>query len=95
MMVADQPEDAVLGEDCGFVVERAVAKVKGETGGNPIAVSDLNEITCRESGAFECFENKESVKGSLRSTDRNRVGGHLCCCEKGCREQEKEPRGTI
>jgi hypothetical protein len=89
-MVADQPEDAVLGEDCGFVVERAVAKVKGETGGNPIAVSDLNEITCRESGAFECFENKESVKGSLRSTDRNGVGERECRYQKACREEEKE-----
>ena len=30
VMVADQPEDAALGEDGGLLVERAVAKVKSE-----------------------------------------------------------------
>ena len=49
-------------------------------------MSDLNEITCGESGAFERFENEESMKGSLCSTDRNRIGEHLRRYEKACRK---------
>src|SRR5882757_4673900 len=44
VMVADQPEDSVLGEDGGLVVEGAIAKVKGEPRSNPVAMSDLNEF---------------------------------------------------
>jgi hypothetical protein len=35
------------------------------------------------------------VKGSLCSTDGNRVGEQERGYEKACREQEKEPRGSI
>jgi len=42
-------------------------------------MGDLNEITRGEGGAFERFENEESVKGSLGAAHRNRVGGDLRC----------------
>jgi hypothetical protein len=42
--VADQAEGAALGEDGCFIVQRAVAKVKGESRGDAVAVCDLNEI---------------------------------------------------
>jgi hypothetical protein len=42
--VANQPEGAALGEDGCFVVERAVAKVKGEPRGDTVAVCDLNDF---------------------------------------------------
>ncbi len=93
-MVADQPEDVVLGEDGCLIIERAIAKVKGETGGDTIAMSDLNEITRGEDSAFARFKDEESVKGSLCATYRNRVGGHLRCCDKTHREQKQPPRGT-
>jgi hypothetical protein len=82
VMIADQPKGATLGEDRCFIIERAVAKVKGEPRSNPVAMSDLNEITCGESGTVERFENEESMKGSLCSTDRNRIGEHLRRYEK-------------
>jgi hypothetical protein len=94
-MVADQPEDAALRKDCGLIIERAIAKVKGKPRSNPVAVSDLNEITRGESDALKRFENEKSVKGSLGAAYRNRVGGHLrCCCEKTHREPKRPPRGT-
>ena len=49
-------------------------------------MSDLNEITRGEGGAFERFENEESVGGSLCSTDGNRVGEQERRYEKACRE---------
>lgn len=95
VMIADEAEDLVLREDGDLVVEGAIAKVKGKTGGDTIAVSDLNEITRGEGGAFERFENEESVKGPLRATYRYGVGGHLrCCCEKTRREQKRPPGET-
>ena len=78
-----------------MIIERAVAKVKGEPRSNPVAMSDLNEIARGEGGAFERFENEESVEGSLRAAYRNRVGGHLHCCEKTHREWKQTPKGTI
>src|SRR5947209_18537190 len=95
-MIADQPEDSVLGEDGCLIIERAVAKVKGKPRSDPVAVSDLNEITRGESDTLKRFENEESVEGSLGAAYRNRVGGHLrCCCEKTHRERKQTPKGTI
>src|SRR5882757_7461701 len=90
VMVADQPEDSVLSKDGDLVVEGAIAKVKGKTGGDTIAVSDLNEFTCGEGGAFERFENEESMEGSLSAAHRNRVGGHLRCCGKKTQRERKQ-----
>jgi hypothetical protein len=96
VMIADEAEDLVLREDGDLVVEGAIAKVKGKTGGDTMAVSDLNEIARGEDGAFERFENEESMKGSLGTAYRNRVGGHpRCCCEKTQRERKQTPKGTI
>ena len=94
-MVADQAEGGTLGEDCRFIIERAVAEVKSKPRGDAIAVCDLNEITRGEGGAFERFENEKSVEGSLCSTDGNGVGEQERRYEKACREQEKEPGATI
>jgi hypothetical protein len=89
-MVADQPEDSVLGKDGDLVVEGAIAKVKGKTGGDTLTVSDLNEFTCGEGGAFECFKNEESVKGSLGAAYRDGVGGHLRGCGKKTQRERKQ-----
>src|SRR6266403_981802 len=94
-MIADQPEGTALGKDCGLIIERAVAKVKGEPRSNPVAMSDLNEIARGESGALKRFENEESVEGSLGAAYRNRVGVHLHCGEKTHRERKQTPKGTI
>src|SRR5882672_3199636 len=59
-------------------------------------MSYLNEIARGEGGAFERFENEESVEGSLGAAYRNGVGGHLrCCCEETHRERKQPSRRTI
>src|SRR5260370_8145333 len=93
-MVADQPEDVVLGEDGGLIIERAIAKVKGETGGDTIAMGDLNEITRGEDSDFARFKDEESVKGSLCATYRNRVAGHPRGCHITPLHQNNQPIAT-
>jgi hypothetical protein len=93
-MVAEEPEDLALGVDGGFVVEGAVAKVKGEAGGDVVTVSDLNEIAGCESGSFHCLEDQEAVEGPLSAADRNRIGGEWFCCAKADREGEKKRKGA-
>jgi hypothetical protein len=72
-MVTNELKDFALGEDSGLVVEGAIAKVKGQTGGDAAAVAHLNEITGGESGSVQGLENKEAMKCSLGSAHRDGI----------------------
>ena len=47
-VVAQQREMPTLGEDGGFIIQRAVLEVEHETAGDAIAPSVLNQIAVRQ-----------------------------------------------
>lgn len=73
--IANEPNDFALRKDGGFVVERAVAEVKGEARGHPIAVPHLDQIAAGDGLAVLRFEQQEAMKRALGPADGNRIGG--------------------
>jgi hypothetical protein len=83
VMVAEEAKGSALYKDCGFLVERTIAKVIGEARRNTVAVGHLDEVASREGLSLERFKDKEAVKGSLSAADRYGVCKKACCRQKG------------
>ncbi|MGA8086331.1 MAG: hypothetical protein WCA10_03440 [Terracidiphilus sp.] len=52
VVIGDQPKDAALGEDGGFVVKRSIFEVKGQVRGHTIAMHDLDQVAKGEDPAL-------------------------------------------
>jgi hypothetical protein len=56
-MITDEPKNATLRIDCGFVVERAVLEVVYQARSDPISVRDLNQVTISNVPPFQCMHH--------------------------------------
>jgi len=78
VVVTHEAKRTALSEDRSVIVDGAVAEAKREARGDMIPVDKLGDVTSRDPGALEGFERQKAVSGSLRVTDRNRVGIEIC-----------------
>jgi hypothetical protein len=91
-MVIQKMEGAVLGKDSGFVVERAVFKVKCEPAGHATASRDLGEVAFGDGFSVLCAQHQKTVNQALGVSDADRVrqqGRRLEQGSGGCENRER------
>jgi hypothetical protein len=65
VVVGDELEVTALGEDCRFIIDRAILETEEQAGGNPIAADYLEEVTHRNHAALFRTYREKAVDGSL------------------------------
>lgn len=76
-VIRDEPELSALGEDGGFILERAVFEPIGETNGNLAASHPLGEITYGDELSVERAHDEKTVRQTFFVTYGNIRCGHL------------------
>ena len=78
MTVGYELEVTALRKNCGFVTCRAIFETEEQTGGEPIAADDLEEVTHREDAALFRTQREKAVDGFL-----DMAHGYRLCCRTG------------
>ena len=70
MTVGYELEVTALRKSGGFVTYLAIFETEVQTGGEPIAADDLEEVTHREHAAFFRTQREKAVESSLQMAHR-------------------------
>ena len=97
VVITYEPKRITLGEDSGFVIDRAVPKAKGETGDYLAPTRDLDEVAGGEHLALNRAQRQKSVDRSLEVVHGYRLSWEEAGLEQhaSAEQANKRPEATV
>src|SRR5215813_4582516 len=89
-MVADQLKALALGKNDRFVVERAVFEMEDDVCRDAVAAGELDQVSIRQRGAVQAFDQEKAPGDSLRMADRHRLGDEHGGWKEACKHKHKK-----